>query len=57
MRTVEELINELKKFPPHAECEAYEGETIGITVSLPQERKYGFIYCDENDIQAETETF
>ena len=47
MKTVEQLIKELSKFPPDAKCFAYEGEQIGIVIN--HNDKQGFIYCSEDD--------
>lgn len=50
MRTVEKLIDELKKFPNEAVCYAYEGEGCGIVVEMPGTRPFspqGFIPCGE----------
>ena len=43
MKTVKELIKELKKFPPEAQCCAYEGESVGLSIFL--DKKTGFIHC------------
>lgn len=43
MRTVENLIEELQKFPKDATCESYEGEVTGITIHTIG-GKAGFIY-------------
>lgn len=56
MRTVESLIEELKKFPPDAKCRAYEGEIIGLIISVPglPLGGAGIIHCDDLKVQRET---
>lgn len=56
MKTVKELIEELKKFPEDALCYGYEGECVGISIETKDER-WGFIYAggDKNCKDAETE--
>ena len=56
MRSVKEMIMELKKFPPEAKCFGYEGESIGVSVILG--KKSGFIHCREGNCKENnTETF
>ncbi len=45
MKTVKELIDELKKFPEDAECFAYEGEDSGISIHSKDNKEHGFIFC------------
>lgn len=40
---VDELIEELKKFPMDAELFAYEGEATGVTI-VDKNKNYGFIH-------------
>jgi len=47
MKTVEKMIEELKKFPMDAGCYGYEGEACGLGVKSKD--KYGFIFCGETD--------
>ena len=55
MKTVAEMIEELKKFPLKAQCYAYEGEATGL--GIRHKGKYGFIFCSETDKKEhETET-
>ncbi len=49
MKTVEEMIKELKKFPLDAECFAYEGGTSGLIINKNGE--CGFIPCSEEEIK------
>lgn len=57
MKTVEELIKELKKFPMDALCYAYEGvykgEVVGIIIN--KDGKQGVIFCSESEDTKETE--
>lgn len=56
MRTVKNMIEELKKFPEDAMCYAYEGECCGL--GIKHGNKYGFIPASEggeNDMSYETE--
>ena len=46
MRTVENLIEELRKFPKDAMTYAYEGEGCGIVIKT-KNGKHGFIYDGE----------
>jgi hypothetical protein len=56
VRTVKEMIIELKKFPLDSKCFAYEGESIGVSVMLG--KKIGFIHCREGNCKEnDTETF
>lgn len=55
MKTVKELINELKKFPEDALCYGYEGEGIGIAIRT-KDGKQGFIYAGETEIYRDKET-
>ena len=48
MKTVEKMIEELKKFPLNAGCYGYEGEATGLGIKT-KDGKYGFIHCGEND--------
>jgi len=57
MKTVKELIKELKKFPKDALCYAYEGETVGIGVKTKDNKKFGFIYMKEKGKDEKTEEF
>lgn len=45
MKTVKELIDELKKFPEDAECFAYKGEDSGISIHSKDNKEHGFIFC------------
>lgn len=55
MRTVENLIHELRKFPPDAMCSAYEGEVIGIVISKPGNiGGPGVIHCGPKRTEAAT---
>ncbi len=54
-RTVKFMIEELSKFPPDAECYAYEGEVVALIVVKDGEQ--GVIYCSETGKQKETEYF
>ena len=57
MRTVEDLIKELKKFPMNAKCYPYEGESCGVGIVLENECKHGFIHCNAyNNNRDEKET-
>jgi hypothetical protein len=47
MKTVEQIIEELKQFPLDAKCFAYEGESIGI--SILKDGNSGFIHCSEQE--------
>lgn len=47
LRTVDELIEELRKFPGDAKCHAYDGEVTGISVSKGD--RFGFIHCHGDD--------
>jgi len=59
MRTVENLIKELHKFPLKAECFAYEGEFSGIVIQDDGDddllSSSGVIYCGERGEDRETE--
>jgi len=54
MRTIENLIKELKKFPKDAKCFAYQGECTGISIET-KDNKYGFIHVSEMEKEDETE--
>jgi len=58
MKTVKDMIKELKKFPPEAKCFAYEGECVGLSIfsGSNSNSKWGFIFCGEKGKDAETET-
>jgi len=56
MKTVKELINELKKFPEDALCYGYEGEGMGIAIRTKDGKKHGFIYAGESEISKDKET-
>jgi len=56
MKTVEKMIEELKKFPMDAECYGYEGEQSGLGIT--KNGLNGFIFCGEtnqndNDLPSE----
>ena len=55
MKTVEQVIEELKLFPLDAKCHAYEGENVGISIS--KDGNFGFIHCsekkDEDEVKPE----
>ena len=57
MKTVKELIAELKKFPEDALTYAYEGEVVGIVVIDKYNRMHGFIYNKAHGPEKETEIF
>ena len=47
MRTVENMIEELKKFPKDAMCYGYEGESTGLGIMV-NKRTIGFIHSKYN---------
>lgn len=50
MRTVEQLIAELKMYAPDSYCYAYEGEVEGVViVDNTHYKRLGFIPCPELD--------
>lgn len=57
MKTVKELIEELRKFPEDAQCYAYEGEVTGVVVKV-SEVDLGVIHCGHgSEKEPETERF
>lgn len=62
MRTIKELKAELDKFPDDCVCYAYEGESTGIIVEYPNERRpghwgdQGIIWCEDRGDDPQLET-
>lgn len=54
MRTIQELVEELQKFPPDARCFAYEGEGTGIVI-LRRDGLSGFVSCKQRGPDSDTE--
>lgn len=54
MLTIEQLIDKLNKFPKDAKCFAYEGEDIGLTIEITNEKtgkkQFDFIRCTPKNI-------
>ena len=48
MKTVKQVIEELKSFPEEARCHAYEGEEIGLTIVM-KDGKHDFVSCSPVD--------
>lgn len=47
MKTVEQLIKELKQYPIDAKCFAYEGSNTGIVINIDDKQE--MIMCSESD--------
>jgi hypothetical protein len=49
MITVQEMIDALSKYPPDANCYAYEGEITGVVIVAPtrDRKELGYIYAHE----------